>query len=96
MTACASLALLATPASADRVNFTYNTDELRTIGGVNAVYKRIGDHSEALCREINVQPLVRHKACVADLVDDFVASIDHPKLAAVHETARSEAQYASR
>ena len=98
-TACASLALLATPAFAERadmVEFTYNTDELKSSKGINALYERIEVRAEKLCRSVNARRDRHFEECVDDLVDDFVASIDHPRLSAMHNKATDDARFASR
>ena len=99
MTACASLALLTTPAFAelsDTVEFTYNTEELKSAKGINSLYERIEIRADKLCHDINPRRNRQHDECVADLVDDFVASIDHPRLSALHEDASEDSRYASR
>lgn len=88
--ACTAAAVLSqSPAIADDdVKFAYKASELETMAGTKKLYGRLTDHSEAMCTysgRRTLQDIRFEKDCEADLTNDLVIAIDHPRLYRVHE-----------
>ncbi len=98
--AASVVAIAAAPAFAgDQVQFSYKNYELDTAGGANALYERLSRQARKHCTAIGVRPLYIRKVegqCTADLTDEFVENIDHPRLYALHEAATGALRLAKR
>jgi UrcA family protein len=73
------------------VRFRYTLEETKTMEGATALLQRINSQAERQCRFIGGTTAPNPKAvqCAADLVKQFVASIDSPLL---RRAARAETE----
>ena len=95
----ASVASICTTANANGITFHYNTSELASPAGLNAVYSRIQYRANAACSTNDPRALWRRSyeaKCEAELINDIVSKIDHAGLSAVHARAAGADRFATR
>ncbi len=65
---------------------SYTQSELASVQGARDVHERIVKAAKRYCPEYSVVKDLREvNACVADVVKDLVAKVDHPRLYSYHE-----------
>ena len=79
-------------ASAADHHLQYNAQELETVYGAKNVYKRIAGVARAACGdEYRGAKLVKYRSerdrCVAERVQELVATVDHPHVYEAHAAA---------
>jgi len=92
---CASVA---SPASAERVQFRYNTDELTTYAGAQAVYRRMETEAAFACGDESTRPIrvqILKERCTQRLLADWVKGADNTNLNRVYAEAQNRKKYAS-
>lgn len=83
-------AAFAPQAGAANVAFHYNTSELASTAGLNAVYSRINRRAENACMTNDLREVWRRNAeaaCASALVEDIVSRIDNSSLSTLHAQA---------
>lgn len=88
----ASLAFAATlfaaaSAAADEVAFKYQTYELETAGGAEALHSRLMARAKRLCRASDRNLSTLQERCTEKLADEWVAKINDERLSAIHDGA---------
>ncbi len=94
-TAITAASLIAAPAFADQVKFSYKPFELDSPAGIASLYARMESRAEAACAARSPSISARRIAqeCTEKLLSEFVEGVGNGQLSAVHE-AKSEERYA--
>jgi len=85
-TLCAVAMIAGAPlshANTQDVTFAYHPDELETSFGIKQLYKRMQNRAEGICETNGIKPIsarVQEAACKQDVLNDFMAQIDDPRL----------------
>lgn len=85
--AISSVAAIGAAQAGDHVDFSYKQSDLQSTASVHELYKRLENRAESACGVADARALYAKQTaaqCEADLIEDWVAGINDPRLSRMH------------